>query len=370
MNVPPRVDAVLGGEDVAAHVPLKGEDALFVTPTRTLHYTAEGLLSDESVTEYEHDAERIEVNEGRRKSKIVLDYGLEGQAEIPVPGGKLNDALHPILAGVLNAAGVTDAGETVKRTYRFSELTLVVTSHRVVKHIGGAVWDEEFEEVPFADVTGVGVEEGNVASQLVLETTGRTQRIKAPNEEFRDVRETIEGALFAFHDVTSAEEFRAVVGDEDAEPEAASTGEVRFDAEPELETNTPTPGGVEDASEQSTAETTATSQQSASPASTQPASQQSADQQPAGHAAPDSGISVSSTAEQTADADAAAEQPESDALAESGFEKATSKVQPQIDTDAVRDQLDALEAELAEQEAAIRAQREHLAEIRDLLPEE
>lgn len=364
MNVPPRVDAVLGGEDVAAHVPLKGEDALFVTPTRTLHYTAEGLLSDESVTEYEHDAERIEVNEGRRKAKIVLDYGLEGQAEIPVPGGKLNDALHPILAGVLNAAGVTEAGETVKRTYRFSELTLVVTSHRVVKHIGGAVWDEEFEEVPFADVTGLGVEEGNVASQLVLETTGRTQRIKAPNEEFRDVRETIENALFAFHDVTTAEEFRAVVGDEDAEPEAAGTGEVSFDAEPELETQTPTPGTVEDAGQQPGQESATSGQQSTQ------SSAQSSPQQPAELPTADSDSSVSSTEQASVDTDASAQIQESDALAESGFEKASSKVQPQIDTDAVRDQLDALEAELAEQETAIRAQREHLAEIRDLLSEE
>lgn len=343
MNVPPRVDAVLGGEDVAAHVPLKGEDALFVTPSRTLLYTAEGLLSDESVTEFDHDAERIEVSSGRRKGKIVLDYGLEGDAEIGVPSSKVNDALHPILAGVLNAAGVTEPGETVKRTYRFSELTLVVTSHRVVKHIGGAVWDEEFEEVPFEDVTGLGVEEGNVASQLVLETTGRTQRIKAPNEEFRDVRETVEEAVFAFHDVASADEFAALMAaDEDAE-EVEASPEVSFDAEPELETSPTTdanPGGV---TEQAGGDTTS-------------------------EALADSTVGQDATSQQSSTSQATeTAASKTDALAESGFEKATSKVPPQIDTDAVHAALDDIEEELDMQAAAIRAQRERIDEIRDLL---
>ena len=352
MNVPPRVDAVLGDEDVAAHVPLKGEDALFVTPTRTLHYTAEGLLSDESVTEYEHDAERIEVRESRRKAKIVLDYGLEGEAEIPVPSGSINDALHPILAGVLNAAGVTEPGETVKRTYRFSELTLVVTSHRVVKHIGSAVWDDEFEQVPYEDVTGLGVEEGNVASQVVLETTGRTQRIKAPNEEFRDVRETIEKALFAYHGVSNAAEFQAAVGADEDEPESAESGEVSFDAEPELEIDSGS--AVTDTLE---------SAEGVEPAG-EPAAESSAATETTGTGAGSTGADAA----QTTAPDAA--QHESDALAESGFEKATSKVQPQVDTAAVRAELDAIEAELEAQEAALREQRDRVAAIRDLLPEE
>lgn len=353
MNVPPRVDAVLGEEDVAAHVPLKGEDALFVTPTRTLHYTAEGLLSDESVTEYEHHAERVEVREGRRKAKIVLDYGLEGEAEIPVPGGSINDALHPILAGVLNAAGVTEVGETVKRTYRFSELTLVVTSHRVVKHIGSAVWDDEFEQVPFEEVTGLGVEEGNVASQVVLETTGRTQRIKAPNEEFRDVRETIEDALFAYHGVSNAAEFEAAMGGDEEESESTGAGEVSFDAEPELEIDsgsavTDTLDSAGDAESLGDAEQSVTTEASGSGSG--------------------SGASGADSSAQAAAMENA--ENEADALAESGFEKATSKVQPKVDTAAVRAELDAIEAELEAQEAALREQHDRISAIRDLLPED
>jgi len=65
-----------------------------------------------------------------------------------------------VLAGVLSATGVTDPGESVIQTFRFSELTLVVTSERLVKHVGSAVWDEEFEEFAYADITDLDFEGG------------------------------------------------------------------------------------------------------------------------------------------------------------------------------------------------------------------
>ncbi|GAA0646803.1 DUF7115 domain-containing protein [Salarchaeum japonicum] len=242
MDVPAAVDAALDGESVAARIPLRGEDALFVTATRTLAYRADGLLSDESVEEYPHAAERITVSEGRRKSKVTLDYGLEGEETLTVPAGKLDDALHPIIAGVLNHADVTAPGETVKRTYRFSELTLIVTSDRLVKHVGAAVWDDDYEEIVFDEVTDIDTEEGSVASQLVLETTGRTQRIKAPNDSFRDVRETVEDALFAAHDADTYQEFRrAVASDQPAGDPGSAVAFDNDDIEPL--------GGRDDASE-------------------------------------------------------------------------------------------------------------------------
>ena len=233
MDVPGIVDATLDGEEVAAAVALDGEDAAYVTPTRTLVYRGEGLLSDESVEEYSHDAERVSVTEGRRSATIHLDYGLDGERELSVPVGKVDAVIHPVLAGVFSARGVTDPGETLVRTYRFSELTLVVTSDRLVKHIGEAVWDEEYEEVPYDSVTGIAVEEGNVASQFVLETRGRTERIKTPNEQARDVRETVQEALFDYHGVSTREEFERAVGGDvatDDEPTdgATETEEVSF----------------------------------------------------------------------------------------------------------------------------------------------
>jgi hypothetical protein len=214
MTLPEIVQSALDGEAVAAQVGLGGEDELLVTPTRTLIYRAEGLLSDESVEEYGHDAERIEVSEGRRKAKVTLDYGLDGEETFAVPTKRLREALHPVVAGVMNAAGITDPGETVKQTFRFSELTLVVTSARVVKHIGAAVWDEEYEEFHYDDVTDLTFEDGAVATSVVLEVGGRQERIKAPNDAAREVRETLESALLAYYDVDSLEEFRVTVAPE------------------------------------------------------------------------------------------------------------------------------------------------------------
>ncbi|GGN07662.1 DUF7115 domain-containing protein [Halarchaeum nitratireducens] len=225
MDVPAAVASALDEESVAARVPLRGDDALFVTPTRTLVYHADGLLSSESVEELGHDAERVAVDDGRRKTTLTLDYGLDGERSVVVPAGRVDDVLHPVLAGVLNAAGVTDPGESVSRTYHFNELTLAVTDRRLVRHVGAAVWDEDYDEIDYADVTGFDTEEGSVASQLVLETTGRTQRIKVPNEQFRDVRETVEEALYEFHGVPSRAAFHEAMREESADEASGAAGE-------------------------------------------------------------------------------------------------------------------------------------------------
>src|SRR6056297_2360653 len=243
MSVPGIVQSRLDGEQVAAQVALGGEDGLYVTRTRTLIYRADGLLSDESVEEYPHDAERIEISEGRRKSAISLDYGIDGQEKFKVPSNRLYEALHPVLAGVLNAADVTGPEETVKQTYQFSELTLVITSERVVKHVGAAVWDEDYEEFHFDDVTRLDVEEGSVSSQIIIESDGRPQRIKTPSDQTREVRERIERALVAYHDVNSYEAFareQAAESDDAEETDTAAPNAGTDD-----ETADPLAGGVE-----------------------------------------------------------------------------------------------------------------------------
>nr|WP_227374453.1 hypothetical protein [Haladaptatus halobius] len=117
MSVPEIVQSSLGNENVATEVSLGGEDVLYVTPTRTLIYRADGLLSDESVKEYPHDAEHIDISEGRRKSTVALDYGIDGTDQFKVPTKRLHDALHPVIAGVLNSAG------SPMRTSRFFRRT-------------------------------------------------------------------------------------------------------------------------------------------------------------------------------------------------------------------------------------------------------
>ncbi|QFU83887.1 DUF7115 domain-containing protein [Natronorubrum aibiense] len=219
MSVPGIVHSTLDGEDIAARVSLGGDDELFITPSSTLVYNSEGLLSDESVDEYPHDADRLTLSEGRRKTAFTLEYPLEGTKKFTVPASKTDAVLHPVLAGVLNGNGITEPGETVVQTYRFSELTLIITSDRLVKHIGAAVWDGDYEEYQFEDVTGLAFEDGSVATQIVLTVEGRPQRIKAPNEEANDLRERLKRALFEYHDVGSLEQLNEVVGDGESEPD-------------------------------------------------------------------------------------------------------------------------------------------------------
>lgn len=201
MSSPELVSATLGAESVVAHVSLADDDALFVSPTKTLQYHGNSLLSDESIDEFPHGAERLSVSSGRRKATIELDYGLEGTRKLTIPADRIDAALHPMLAGVLSAAGATKPGETVLKTFRFSELTLVITDDRLIKHVGTAIWDEEYEEFSFAAVSEFAVEEGRVATQFVLTVSGRQERIKIPNERARAFRECLEGALTTHHGI-------------------------------------------------------------------------------------------------------------------------------------------------------------------------
>jgi len=228
MDVPGIVESTLGDESVAARVSIGGEDELFVTPTRTLIYRADGLLSDETVNEYPHDAERLSLSEGRRKTKIQLEYPIDGEREFTLPSAEADKALHPVLAGVMNASGVTDPGESVNQTFRFSELTLVITSDRLVKHVGEVVWDEDYEEYRFEDVTGLDFEEGSVATQIVLEVSGRPQRIKAPNDSIDEVRQRLVEALCSYYEVASEAALAEALATDDETEEAAATDGMDF----------------------------------------------------------------------------------------------------------------------------------------------
>lgn len=226
MSLPQLLVNALGDESVVAEVSLGGEDVLVVTPTRTVVYRAEGLLSDESTTSYPHDVERLALSVGRRKAKFTLEYGLEGNETLSVPAGRVDAVIHPMLAGIMSATGVTEAGEAVRKTFRFSDLTLVITSNRLVKHIGAAVWSMEYETVEYADLTNLDFEEGNVATTVVLTHDGRQERLKAPSDEARAVRESLVEAVCAYHDVGSLEELRSQFDDGSTE---AGEGVDRFD---------------------------------------------------------------------------------------------------------------------------------------------
>lgn len=250
MSVPELVRERLGDEDVRAQVPLGGDDTLVVTATRTLVYRGEGLLSGETVEEFPHDVERVAIDEGRRKSTITLDHGLDGESSLTVPADRLDEVLRPVFGGVLIAAEAIDPDEAIRDVHRLGELTVVITDGRVIKHIGGALWErEEFEEYAFERVTGLEVEQGDVSSQIIVEVERRPQRIKTPSDDTRMIREGIERSLLEYHGVDTYAEFERQVGeDDDADTEEAldaagteANDASSPDAEPDVEPDADAP---------------------------------------------------------------------------------------------------------------------------------
>ncbi|WP_181686317.1 DUF7115 domain-containing protein [Halorhabdus salina] len=215
MEIPALVREELGDEELRAGVPIGDEDVVCATPTRTLVYNAEGLLSDEGIDAFPHDADRLELSEGRRKTTFKLTY-VDGTRSFSVPGDHTRDVLTLLLEGILGAHGVIADGESVVGAFRFSELTLVIAEQQLVRHIGATVWDDDFETYAYEDLTGLAFEEGSVATEVVISIDGRPQRIKTPRDDARLVEETLKKAVFEYYDVATLAELDRVVGlDED-----------------------------------------------------------------------------------------------------------------------------------------------------------
>ncbi|MFW6436362.1 MAG: DUF7115 domain-containing protein [Halococcoides sp.] len=216
MKLPDAMREARGGEPVTRAVALDGDDILATTPTRTLVYHGEGILSDESVEEFPHDVERLLMSEGRRKTTFTLDY-VDTERSVTVPASVTSDVLDALLEGICTAAGVLDDDETVAGTFRFSELTLIVGDHQIVKHVGGTVWDQDYERFRYGALTDLDFEPLGGAMEVVIEVDGRPQRIKTPESQARVVEETIKAAVFEFFEVQSMTDLRAFVSPADSE---------------------------------------------------------------------------------------------------------------------------------------------------------
>ena len=211
MEIPDRIRQQLGDEELESAVNLGDEDLICFTPTRTLLYRGEGLISDDSLDIYEHNVERLDVSEGRRKTSFTLTY-VDREERFTVSRGRTDAVLERLLAGVLDTADVIESEESIEGVFRFSELTLVITDKRIVKHIGTYLWDADYEEFAFANVTGLEFEEGSVATYIVIAVDGRPQRIKAPRSDAELVRRTLTAALFAYYDVETLTQLNEMIG--------------------------------------------------------------------------------------------------------------------------------------------------------------
>ena len=228
MEVPERIRQQLGDETLESAVNLGDEDLICFSPTRTFLYRGERLLSDESLEVYDHDVERLDVSEGRRKTSFTLTY-IDREERFTVPRGRTEPVLERLLGGILETASVIDSDESVEGVFQFSELTLIITEKRLVKHIGRYLWDQDYEEFSYENVTGLEFEEGSVATYIVLSVDGRPQRIKAPRGEAAIVRRTLTTALCAYYDVDSLEQLHDTVGETDTDDDVSHSSGIELD---------------------------------------------------------------------------------------------------------------------------------------------
>jgi hypothetical protein len=221
MDVPDLVTDALDGETVLASVNTGGEDGVFVTPERTLVYKGDGLLSDESVAAHDHGFDRLELSSGRRRTSFELHY-YDHEESFAVGSNYAQEVVETVLAAHLRATGALDEDEQVRGTFRFNELTVVVGTKRLLKHVGGAVWSEDYEAHPYADLTRLDFEEGSHAMQVIVEVDARPERIKVPNDRAPTVRRTIEEAVLAFHDADSLEALNEAIAPEEVEEQSGA----------------------------------------------------------------------------------------------------------------------------------------------------
>lgn len=219
MDVPDLVTDAVNGESVLASVDIGGDDGVFVTPERTLVYRSDGLLSDESVESYGHGFDRLELSEGRRRTSFDLHF-YDREEAFAVGSSHTRSVLRTVLAAHLRATGALAEDEQVRGVYRFNELTLVVGTERLLKHVGGAVWSDEHDTHPYADLTHLKFEEGGHAMQVVIAIDGHPERIKIPNDRAPEVRRTVEEVVLGYHDADSLAALNEAVAPEEPESES------------------------------------------------------------------------------------------------------------------------------------------------------
>jgi hypothetical protein len=229
MEIPDLIKRRLGEESIESAVNLGDEDVICFTPSRALLYRGEGLIGDESVEEFDCNVERLNVSDGRRKMSFRLQY-VDGEESFSVSSDRGEAVVQRLLQSILRTANVLDPDESVQDAYRFSELTIIITDQRLVKHVGAYVWDGEFEEYHFGDVTGLDFEKGSVATQIVLSVSGRPQRFKAPSDEAKLLRRALTNALCEYYEVGSLSQLNRVL-DEKTEDDDSTDDSVASDIE-------------------------------------------------------------------------------------------------------------------------------------------
>lgn len=208
-------------DDIVERVDLGGDDVVVVTTGETHVYRSEGLLSDESVDTFSHDVDSLAIETGRRKT-VVRFVGHTDERSFKLPAATSETVTDAILEGILRTKEIIESTESCRSMFRFSDLTFVITDQRLLKHVGGAIYADDFETVRYDEISSLDFEEGAVATQVVVQANGRSHRVKVPNEHARRVRQAVEAAVFDFYNVDSLAELRTKITPSDDEGAARS----------------------------------------------------------------------------------------------------------------------------------------------------
>ncbi len=238
MELPALVESYLGDERPKTVLTLGDDDLAVFTSDTLLLYRAESLLRDAELSQYPTNATSLGVRGGRRKTTVILGYPTETR-QFTVQNSHADAVVEQLLGTILRTTGSIDANESIAGVYRFSDLTVVVTESRLLKQIGTNIWGGEYDEFPFAQVERVTFEQGQVATQVVLSVGGRSERIKAPNEEAPRLRETLIDAVISFHNADSLEEFNGRRSTEPTGRSAVSAVALDESISPLIESETP-----------------------------------------------------------------------------------------------------------------------------------
>jgi hypothetical protein len=238
--LPDLLARAVGDATVIDTIEIGGGDTIVVTHETTYVYRSDGLLKDESVETFEHAVERLSVRTKRRKHSIQFET-IDSEESFTVPAKIIDDVLEAMVQGILLTNGTVDPDEELLSLFRFSELTLVITDRRLFQHIGGAVWDDDFEAVEYDELSGLDFERGSVATQVVLETHDRRRRVKVPNEHAGTVRRVVRDAVFAFRDIDSLEQLRT---EDSSDPKTDEAAESDAEDAPETAASTDADNGA------------------------------------------------------------------------------------------------------------------------------
>ena len=212
MDIPSLLsDSIKEGEKIVSRVLIASGTHMITTTERVFIHREEGIINNEIFEEYSLGVDQISVFSDRRKSRIVLNYGLEGTREFSVYAKYYDRIVDPLVRGVLKATRVVEPGELIRHVYRYGQLTIVLTDKQFLKHIGVALWSRDYESYQYEDIARIDIEKGGVSAEILIEYKGRMHIIKTDKDRARRVCVQARNGLALYRGCKDYQEYEKMI---------------------------------------------------------------------------------------------------------------------------------------------------------------